>query len=51
MWGMQTQSFTFFFTADHHRTTDRSLAPAWSMPKISSTILPLNFNWVAPKPA
>lgn len=47
---MQSQSFTFFFTADLHLATDRSQQATWSHPKSSSTA-PQALAWVAPKKA
>lgn len=48
---MQSQSFTFFFTADVHRATDHSQQPTWSLPKSSSSVGPQPMAWVAPRPA
>lgn len=48
---MQSQSFTFFFTADLNRATDHSQQPLWSKPKSSSSVAPQAMAWVAPKPA
>lgn len=34
---MASQTFTFFFTTDPHRATDRSLPATWSTPPVTSS--------------
>ncbi len=34
---MASQTFTYFFTADAHRATDRSQAPTWQTPPVTSS--------------
>jgi len=48
---MASQSFTFFFTADLHRATDRSQQATWSAPKVSSSAPVQSFGWVAAQPS
>jgi|GEM_PF-3931343 hypothetical protein len=48
---MPSQSFTFFFTADAHRATDRSQDTTWSVPKMSSTAPVRLVSYVLPKSA
>jgi hypothetical protein len=48
---MPSQSFTFFFTADLHRATDRSQAPIWSQPGVSVSAPVKSFGWVQSQPA
>lgn len=44
---MASQSFTFFFTVDAHRATDRSQEATWRRPKVTSSH-PGPFTWVKP---
>lgn len=43
---MATQSFTFFFTTDAHRATDRSQEPTWVSAKPSSSAPVKTIGWV-----
>ena len=45
---MPSQSFTFFFTVDAHRATDRSLELTWARPGVSSSGPVQSFGWVQP---
>jgi hypothetical protein len=45
---MATQSFTFFFTADAHRATDRSQDATWTSgkPSTSAPVPVKSIGWV-----
>lgn len=47
---MASQSFTFFFTTDVHRATDKSQADTWTAPAQSCSG-PVQVRWVNPKPS
>ena len=47
---MASQSFTFFFTTDAHRATDRSQAPVWTASPQSCSA-PVQVGWVKAKPS
>jgi hypothetical protein len=48
---MSSQSFTFFFTTDLHRATDRSQQTSWSSAPTSSSAPVATCGWAKPAAA
>lgn len=48
--GMPSQSFTFFFTTDVHRATDRSQEQTWVKPP-TSVSAQVTWGWAKPAAA